>query len=121
MVATSTTDNVTTTDRRTVIGVFEDVDSATQALNALRDAGFTPEQVSVVARDTRTTREMAENTDMVAEDAARGRSSGPSWVASRAGWSGSARWRSPVSGRSSGRGSSARRWPGPALARQLAD
>jgi uncharacterized membrane protein len=72
MVATNTAGNATTTDQRTVIGVFEDADSATQALNALRDAGFTPEQVSVIARDTRTTREMAENTDMVAEDAGKG-------------------------------------------------
>jgi len=72
MVVTNRVGNPTTTDRRTVIGVFEDVDSATQALNALRDAGFTPEQVSVLARDTRTTREMAENTDMVAEDAGKG-------------------------------------------------
>lgn len=72
MVATSTTGEPMTTDRRTVIGVFENVDSATQALNALRDDGFTPEQVSVMARDSRTTREMAENTDMVAEDAGKG-------------------------------------------------
>lgn len=72
MVAMNTADPATTTDHRTVIGVFEDADSATQALNALRDAGFTPEQVSVIARDTRTTRDMAENTDMVAEDAGKG-------------------------------------------------
>ena len=72
MVAMNTAGAATTTDHRTVIGVFEDADSATQALNALRDAGVTPEQVSVIARDTRTTQEMAENTDMVAEDAGKG-------------------------------------------------
>jgi len=72
MVTTTTAGAPITTDRRTVIGVFEDVDRATRALNALRDAGFTPEQVSVVARDTRVTREMADNTDMVAEDAGKG-------------------------------------------------
>jgi len=72
MVTTTTAGDPITTDRRTVIGVFEDAYRATQALNALRDAGFTPEQVSVVARDTRVTREMADNTDMVAEDAGKG-------------------------------------------------
>jgi len=72
MIATNTAGVATTTDHRTVIGVFADADSATQALNALRDAGLTPEQVSVIARDTRTTQEMAENTDMVAEDAGKG-------------------------------------------------
>ena len=38
MVATNTAGVATTTDHRTVIGVFADADSATQALNALRDA-----------------------------------------------------------------------------------
>jgi len=72
MVTTTTAGDRITTDHRTVIGVFEDVDSATRALNALRDAGFTPEQVSVLARDSRVTREVADNTDMVAEDAGKG-------------------------------------------------
>ena len=47
MVATNTAGNATTTDQRTVIGVFEDANSATQALIVLRDAGFTPEQVQM--------------------------------------------------------------------------
>lgn len=72
MVAATMTGEPMMNDRRTVIGVFENVDSATQALNALREDGFTPEQVSVMARDSRTTRELAENTDMVAEDAGKG-------------------------------------------------
>jgi len=72
MVATSAMNTPTATDRRTVMGVFQDLDNATQALNALRDGGFTPEQVSVVARDARATKELAENTDMVSEDAGKG-------------------------------------------------
>ncbi len=61
-----------TADRRTIVGVFEDPDHAESALNDLRDTGFAPEQVSVVARDTRAGREMAENTGMAAETAGAG-------------------------------------------------
>jgi len=60
MVAT----NVSTTDRRTVVGVFDGPNHAETALNQLRQAGFQPEQVSVVARDQGETRQMAENTGM---------------------------------------------------------
>lgn len=72
MVTTTTVGTPVTTDRRTVIGVFDNVDRATRALDALRDVGITPEQVSVVARDARATREISDNTDMVAEDAGKG-------------------------------------------------
>ena len=60
MAATS----VSTTDRRTVVGVFDGPNHAETALNQLRSAGFQPEQVSVVARDQGETRQMAENTGM---------------------------------------------------------
>src|SRR5919202_2308202 len=41
-----------TIGRRTVIGVFADAGAAERALDGLRDAGFAPAQVSVVARDS---------------------------------------------------------------------
>src|SRR5919199_6984514 len=41
-----------TTIRRTVVGVFADAGGAERALAGLREAGFAPQQVSVVARDT---------------------------------------------------------------------
>ena len=40
-----------TTIRRTVVGVFADAGGAERALAGLREAGFAPQQVSVVARD----------------------------------------------------------------------
>ena len=61
-----------TGDRRTVVGVFDGPNHAEGALNDLKEAGFTPEQVSVVARDTRETREMAERTGMGGEGAGTG-------------------------------------------------
>jgi len=48
----------------TVAGVFNHEREAEQALNALKDAGFSPDQVSVVAKDTRGTQEMVERSDM---------------------------------------------------------
>jgi uncharacterized membrane protein len=62
----------TTTDRRTVVGVFDGPNHAEQALNELRGGGFSPDQVSVVARDDRETREMVETTGMGAEGAGTG-------------------------------------------------
>jgi hypothetical protein len=41
-----------TTGRRTVVGVFADAGGAERALAGLREAGFAPRQVSVVARDS---------------------------------------------------------------------
>ena len=58
--------------RQTVVGAFEGVDRAERALNALRDAGCTPEQVSVVAQDKRETEQLAERTEMAGEGAAAG-------------------------------------------------
>ena len=54
----------TTTMSHTVAGVFHNPNDAEKALNALKDAGFTPEQVSVVAKDTRETQSMVERSDM---------------------------------------------------------
>jgi uncharacterized membrane protein len=67
---------VTTTGRRTVAGVFASPTEAERALNALRDAGFSPEQVSVVAKDTRDVRDLTDRTDMGAEGAAAGAATG---------------------------------------------
>jgi len=60
------------TDRRTVVGVFDGPSHAELALNELKSASFTPDQVSVVAKDTRETRDMVEKTGMGAEGAAAG-------------------------------------------------
>jgi len=60
----------------TIVGVFDGADKAERALNGLKDAGFTPEQVSVVARDRRDTQQLADNTDMAGEGAASGAATG---------------------------------------------
>ncbi len=70
MVTTST--QATTGNKHTIVGVFDGPNHAEQALNGLKAAGFTPEQVSVVAQDKRDVRQMAENTDMAGEGAAAG-------------------------------------------------
>ncbi|MDP8924677.1 MAG: general stress protein, partial [Chloroflexota bacterium] len=66
------TTSSTNTDRRTVVGVFDGPNHAEMALNDLKEAGFSPDQVSVVAKDNRETREMVENTGMGAEGATAG-------------------------------------------------
>jgi uncharacterized membrane protein len=48
----------------TVAGVFDNQSDAEKVLNTLKDAGFTPDQVSVVAKDTRETKDMVERSDM---------------------------------------------------------
>jgi hypothetical protein len=53
-----------TTMSHTVAGVFQRPNDAEKALNGLKDAGFTPDQVSVVAKDTRETQSMVERSDM---------------------------------------------------------
>jgi len=53
-----------TTMAHTVAGVFNSASDAEKALNALKDAGFTPEQVSVVAKDTGETQTMVDRSDM---------------------------------------------------------
>jgi len=61
-----------TTGSHTIVGIFADTGRAERALNGLKDAGFTPEQVSVVAKDKQDVQEMSENTEMVANSAAGG-------------------------------------------------
>jgi len=67
-----TTTNQATTNKHTVVGVFDGPNHAEQALSGLKAAGFTPEQVSVVAQDKRDVQQMADNTDMAGEGAATG-------------------------------------------------
>jgi hypothetical protein len=54
----------TTTMSHTVAGVFHNPGDAEKALNALKDAGVSPDQVSVVAKDTRETQSMVDRSDM---------------------------------------------------------
>lgn len=56
----------------TVVGVFDDPGRAEDALNALRDAGILPEQVSLVARDQRNADSVAAGAGMGAEGASAG-------------------------------------------------
>jgi len=70
MVTTSA--NATTTDRRTIVGVFDDAPHAENALNALKSFGFRPDQVSVVARDQGSTQQLTQDTGMGGEGAAAG-------------------------------------------------
>lgn len=49
---------------QTVVGVFNDQHDAEMALNGLKEAGFSPDQVSVVAKDTTETKTMVERSDM---------------------------------------------------------
>jgi len=53
-----------TTMSHTVAGVFHNPSDAEKALNALKNANFTPDQVSVVAKDTRETESMVERSGM---------------------------------------------------------
>ena len=57
----------------TVVGVFDGQSDAEKALNELKDAGFTPDQVSVVAKDTRETQTMVERSDMGGAETSRRR------------------------------------------------
>jgi uncharacterized membrane protein len=54
----------TATMSHTVAGVFDEPRHAEMALNELKDAGFSPDQVSVVAKDTRETQSMVDRSDM---------------------------------------------------------
>ncbi len=49
---------------QTVVGIFDGQNDAEKALNELKDAGFTPDQVSVVAKDTSETKSMVEGSSM---------------------------------------------------------
>jgi hypothetical protein len=58
------TGSAATTMSHTVAGVFTDPRHAEMALNELKDNGFSPDQVSVVAKDTRETDSMVERSGM---------------------------------------------------------
>jgi len=73
------------TEQWTVLGTFAQEDQATGALNALREADFHPEQVSVLSRDTATAEQLAVDTDMVADEAGRGAMTG-TLLGGLAGW-----------------------------------
>lgn len=73
---TGATTGSMTGERQTIVGVFDSPSHAERALNGLQTAGFTPEQVSVVAKDAGDSRQMAESSDTVAEDATGGAASG---------------------------------------------
>ncbi len=59
-----TTAQQTTTGKHTIVGVFDGPNHAEQALNGLKERGFTPEQVSVVAQDKRDMQQLAEGSEM---------------------------------------------------------
>ena len=49
---------------QTVVGIFDGQNDAEKALNELKESGFTPDQVSVVAKDTSETKSMVEGSSM---------------------------------------------------------
>src|ERR671938_751846 len=53
---------MTMTERSTVVGVFHERDDARQAIEALKDAGFAPDTISILSPDQQATRDMAEET-----------------------------------------------------------
>ena len=75
----------TNTEQWTVLGTFEEETQATGALNALREASFRPEQVSVISRDTAAAKQLAADSDMVADEAGRGAMAG-TLLGGLAGW-----------------------------------
>lgn len=52
----------------TVIGVFDGPNHAELALNDLKDAGFSPDQVSIMAKDTRESRDLADDSGLEGAD-----------------------------------------------------
>ena len=62
----------TTAYRRTVIGVFDNPTLVERALTELKEEGFLPEQVSVIARDSHETRTLVRDTGMGGEGTATG-------------------------------------------------
>ena len=63
MAMTDRTSNASTMGH-TVVGIFDGQRDAEQALNELKEIGLTPDQVSVVAKDTSETKTMVERSDM---------------------------------------------------------
>lgn len=70
-----TTNEVTTEERRTIVGIFADAVHAERALTGLREAGIRPEQLSVIARgaaDRAALNEQGEDVEDVAGGAVTG-------------------------------------------------
>jgi len=78
--------NQMTNNRHTVVGVFDGPNHAEQALNGLKNAGFTPEQVSVVAKESSETRQMVGNTGMGDGEAAGSGAVAGTVIGGIAGW-----------------------------------
>ncbi len=78
-------ETISAPEPRTVVGIFDGTNKAIEALNELREADFSAEQISVVARDTEATTEIAEQTDLVAEEAGKGALVG-TFLGGVAGW-----------------------------------
>jgi uncharacterized membrane protein len=76
----------TTTTKRTVAGMFSDSSHAERALNGLRDGGFTPEQVSIIAKESEDTRRIIENTEMGTAEAAGSGAVAGTVIGGIAGW-----------------------------------
>src|SRR5919199_3758103 len=53
---------MTMTQRSTVVGVFHDRDSARDAIEALKDAGFSADAIGLLSQDREESRELAEET-----------------------------------------------------------
>ena len=83
--ATTTDEPGTNAEQWTVLGTFAQGSAATGALNALREADFRAEQVSVISRDTATAEQLAADTDMVADEAGRSAMAG-TLLGGLAGW-----------------------------------
>jgi hypothetical protein len=50
------------TERSTVVGVFHEREQAREAIEALKDAGFAPDAISILSPDKQATQDMAEQT-----------------------------------------------------------
>jgi len=53
---------MTMTQRSTVVGVFQEREQARAAIESLKDAGFSPDTISILSPDKQTTQDMAEET-----------------------------------------------------------
>jgi uncharacterized membrane protein len=47
---------------KTVLGIFSDSENAENAINTLKDAGYNPKDISIIMKDKREGKEIAENT-----------------------------------------------------------
>ena len=81
-----TATNEVTSNKHTVVGIFDGPNHAEQALNGLKNAGFNPEQVSVVAKESAETRQMVENTGMGTGEAAGSGAVAGTVIGGVAGW-----------------------------------